>query len=170
MGGRQRTCKDNLRKCHKNLCKLSNAIVLPIIRHLNFKVGLLLTLDRQIQWSVHDAIAVVSNAGVDSLLCWCHIIKGEGKVGCCIPQKLISSKQPGNPGRRVAVHLTVERHWTALHHLWGHVYPHGPGSIWNTGVKQNVPGEVWVSNTGGTRLNKLLNGLLLNVCVLLWAQ
>lgn len=104
-------------------------------------------------------MAVVSNAGVDSLLCWCHIIQGERKVCCCIPQKLISSEQPGNPRRRVAVHLTMERNWSALHDLWGYIYPHGSGCIWKTGVKYNIPGVVCVRKT--RKLMKLPLAMLL---------
>lgn len=97
-----------------------------------------LTLDSQVQWSVHAAVAIVPNAGVYSLLCGCHVVQGEGDIGRCVPQNLLVSEHPGDPGRRITVHLTVQHHRAALHHLRGDVHPHRAGGIWKKSGKENL--------------------------------
>ena len=88
-----------------------------------------LTFDCQVERGVHDAIAIVSSTGINSLIDRRHIIQGEGDVGRCVPQQFLISKHPGDPGRGVTVHLTVQRHRAALHHLWRDVHPHRTWSI-----------------------------------------
>lgn len=101
-------------------------------------LSLRLTLDSQVQWSVHAAVAIVPNAGVYSLLCRCHVVQGEGDIGRRVPQKLLISEHPGDPGRRITVHLAVQHHRAALHHLRGDIHPHRAGGIWTKSGKENL--------------------------------
>ena len=89
-----------------------------------------LTLDSQVQWGIHHPVAVVTNTGVESLLCGRQIIQGQRDVGRHVPQQLLVSKHPGDPGHRVTLHLAVQHHGAALHHLRGHVDPHRAGGVW----------------------------------------
>lgn len=76
-----------------------------------------LTLDSKVQRGVHDAVAVFPDAGVDPLLLRRHIVQREGDVGRRVPHKLLVAEHPEDPGRRVTVHLAVQHHRAALHHL-----------------------------------------------------
>lgn len=99
-----------------------------------------LTHDNQVHGSVHGSVSVVADAGVDSLLCGYHVIQGEREVGGRVPQQLLVSKHPGDLGRRITVHLTVQHHWAALHHLWGDVHPHWAWRVWEEeeGIHSNI--------------------------------